>query len=992
MIVLQNPTPAFGSDMNWSIARFAFSAAFLVTNVGLLGIAGSALSQDETASAGGPTRPPEALRAIHDQASQARERRDYATVDRLRRERIEALKFVKEASAWTGGIRAIEKAEKLLQSMRYREAAAVISEAWRPFLQSREASEPVFGDLAVKIFEIRQAALAVYPEQSPMFPALSNAEVKSAIDRAIKTDPCQVEAIAIDAFLTRPDPDESFQPAELQGSLRRRNARLLDITYVASETTPVQPWHAVAEFLKAKSSSFVLNDLSYIRDFLDPRTRLLGRDREGERFAVVLGGAMLVNDRDPDARVLKSRFFVDEFVPGSDGNTGRWVRMRPEFLAVAPRGGSEASGEMRLSKAKIIEQITNLENQLFPDLDSEFKERCTRLATRFGFPEADVIPAQVEAILNDRPPPGQRNLPQVEPATQQSMELKLERLGREFRQYAAALARRRKADAARDAVAVADTYDALLREYKVQKSTEENAESRGEWKKSLAIFQPSADATGSESWSSREWLESVRRFRDEITSLQRDLDRQAMGAAAVGAVVAEAGDPGEDPVARAKDRLAMCSELLGLLDKVVILEYCQRAVDKSAIEKIAEIAKPGDERATPATVPQQDGSMPGSTPAERRAAGLLKAASQRLRSAILAEPEDGSKMNDITASRVVVIRDQLDAIRSALRVLPQPAGTDSGLSPAEFFDGFTEDCQDFFDAMALELEFQQQRSQLAEVRSWTLERFEWRFSDFPAGMPVGLLANLIDGYPRVVVSAQDLESIDRAIAAGSVAGISKDAVPLRSACSSIGDNPLVLQTAAGPVLNIRSTGIDRPRWAIALVIHEADQVHAGPKCKVADDGEDYVIVEDRGMDRRALIRLGNGSGSVPQLVVEYPGVQGRLDLAARADPYPVDSSQWRYLEDRRGNRISITPIGSPRLLRIVAPNGQELIDRSVNYSTKDWMDLDRNIVNEFMPQSLTFGPSLPTWMAYRRELERPRPAVRSPLMWSVPRPLFRIAN
>jgi hypothetical protein len=984
--------------MNSSLARLAFNAAFLVINAGLLGIAGSALSQDETASAGGPTRPPEALRAIHDQASQARERRDYATVDRLRRERIEALRFVKEASAWTGGLRAIEKADELLRSMRYREAAAVISEAWRPFRESREASEPVFGDLAVKMFEIRQATLAVYPEQSPMFPALSNADVKAAIDRAIKTDPCQVEAIAIDAFLTRPDPEESFQPAELQGSLRRRNARLLDITYVASETMPVQPWHAVAEFLKAKSSSFVLNDLSYIRDFLDPRTRLLGRDREGERFAVVLGGAMLVNDRDPDARVPKARFFVDEFVPGSDGNTGRWVRMRPEFLAVAPRGGSTDSDELRLSKERTIKQIEDLEKQLFPDLDAEFKEQCRRLATRFNFPANDLIPAQVEAILDDRPPPGRPNVPQAEPATQQSMDSKLERLGREFRLYAGALMRKRKADAARDAVAAADECDAFLRAYQARKSTEMNAERREEWKKSLAIFQPSAAPADAKPWSSREWLESVRKFRDEVASLQRNLDRQAKDVDGVGGAVAEADDPGDDPVARAKDRLAMCSELLGLSDKVVILEYCQRVVglkgvlNKSAIESIDEIAKRGEQSATPTSTPPQDGSMPGSTPAERRAAGLLKSASQRLSSAILAEPEDGSQMNDITASRAVVIRDELGAIRSALRILPQPAGTVAEPSPTEFFEGFTEDCQDFFDAMALELEFQQQRSQLAEVRSWTSERFEWRFSDFPAGMPVGLLANLIDGYPRVVVSAQDLEAVERAIASGSVAEISKDAVPLRSDCSSIENNPLVLPTAVGPVLNIRSTGIDRPRWAIALVIHEADQVDAGPKCKVADDGEDYLFVEDRGMDRRALIRLGNGSGSVSQLVVEYSGVRGHLDLAARADPYPVDSSQWRYLEDRRGNRISIAPTGAPRLLRIVAPNGQELIDRSVNYSTKDWMDLDRNIVNEFMPQSLTFGPSLPTWMAYRKELERPRPAVRSPVMWSVPRPLFQSTN
>jgi hypothetical protein len=987
----------------------------------VIGWSATIRSQEETRRSSGDTEPLYALRSIHEQARQARERRDFATVERLRLERLAALKFVDEPSAWTNGLKAMERADSLLKAMRYRDAAIVIQDAWRPFSDSKRTNDAVFGDIAVKMFEIQQAALAVYAEATPMSPALSATDVKSAIDRAIKSDPCQVESLAIEAFLTRPNPDESFQPAELQESLRRRNASLLNISYVAGDSTRVQPWHGPVEFLKAKSSSFVLDDLKYIEDFLDPRTRLIGRDRDGERFAVVLAGALLVNDGDPDARLQKSRFFVDEFVAGRDGGPGKWVRMRPQLLAVSPVGGSNDGADVRLAVDNVVRGVRRLEAQLFPSLEEEISSRCREIAKRHGFPPADGIPAYVAAILEDRLPPGQSAPAGTAPPMKKTLEEKLRKLAEDYQKYAANLQeRKKKAVDPEKAIAAARESEALLGEYLNRKAKG----NRGDWKRSLAIFELSPDssvdgATGSQSpaggaqepggrhWANRDWLRDVNGFRAEVES-----ERQK--AAAELPLADEASNPAAEPEASnaadrvrsqvIRTRLGICADLLDLLDKLVFFEYCQRVVGAppvlkgSAIETIAKV----EQQAMPTAAPSGAGSDGPvvSSPAERNAARLLKAASESLRSAITAQPPDENTdtpppLSIITAQRAQRIRAKIADIQDAFRALPgAAAASDQGdantPSPKSFFDGFIEDCERLFTAMELELEVRRRRGELSAVRRLTPGRSEWTFSDFPPVIPIKTLASLIDEFPRVVVSAIDLDQAAEAIADGDAEAQRRALVPLRSECSTLSNNPLVMPTATGPILALWGAEIDRPSLEIALVIFEEDQPNAGPKWEVDDDGQEFLRIDQRGGDLRAMLRTPNGAHKGAQLVLEYPGVDGHLELVARASPYVADSSAWRYLEDRRRNRISISPMNADRLLRIVSTNGQEFTDRSVNYSVKDWIDLDRNIVNEFMPRSLTFAPSLPTWLVYRQELSRPKPPGRPSFKWSVPRPLFTV--
>lgn len=239
------------------------------------------------------------LADLHAKAATARESGDHAVVESLRVERLLLLRKVSGSSAWTDGARAIVAADALCGRMKYRSAAGVLKKAWQPFAENSSRDVIVVGDIALKMFEVQQAALAVFPPDHPEFPDLAEDDVKAAMQRANASDPCQIEARAAQAFLTKPNADESFQPAELQPSLVARNRELLGISYTREGTAPILPWHAAVEFLKAQSNSFVLNDLGYLEAFLDPSFRIQDTDRGGEPFSVVLGAGLLMNGVDP---------------------------------------------------------------------------------------------------------------------------------------------------------------------------------------------------------------------------------------------------------------------------------------------------------------------------------------------------------------------------------------------------------------------------------------------------------------------------------------------------------------------------------------------------------------------------------------------------------------------------------------------------------------------------------------------------------------------
>jgi hypothetical protein len=60
----------------------------------------------------------------------------------------------------------------------------------------------------------------------------------------------------------------------------------------------------------------------------------------------------------------------------------------------------------------------------------------------------------------------------------------------------------------------------------------------------------------------------------------------------------------------------------------------------------------------------------------------------------------------------------------------------------------------------------------------------------------------------------------------------------------------------------------------------------------------------------------------------------------------------------------------------------------VNYCIQDWLDLDRNIINGFLPDLMIHAPSLPAWQFYRSEYRRPAPT--DDWKWTIARRAFSL--
>jgi hypothetical protein len=919
------------------------------------------------------TNVPEGIGAIHDRARQARERRAFDAVDELRRERQEKLKFVKEQSAWTAGVEALTKADALIKGMQYTDAARVIKQAWQPFASdARPRDHAVFGDIAVKMFEVHQAALAIYPEGSPGFPKLTSDEVKRAIDLAIREDPCQVEAIAIEAFLTRPNPEESFQPAELQESLRRRNTRLLDITFVPSDKTLAQPWHAPVEFLKAKSTGFVLDDLRYIDTFLLPTRQLLGKDGRDEPFAVVLGGALLSTGGDSQTEGRGGPFFIDEYVAGKDGNPGRWVRMRPRWLTVRPTNGSVGQAGLVMDFMTIANRVKQLDNSISSAETAGIEAECRAIATKYDFPTAHQIPQQVMLILAKNDPLNARINDLV---TQFGVYVKNRRDNNDF-------------ETARKAEQAIQDYERVLAR------TRDLTQS---WQQSLDVLVNDTPPpnTPSPPRYSVKWLSDLDARRGYLRSR---LDRlKQMQPAEAGLPPQQPGDAagafgiGPGGGGSVPQQIEDCEQLLGLFEVLKVAEFCKRAVDPRSGAWVQDNTGPK---------PTATGGPP--SPAEDRAKKAVLGAHTALVNAV--------GQGRINARQGGVVHESVDVIRDNVSFLPevpsssngpqspfpvpnpgqealpgqqfqpgQPAQFEDG--PKAFFEAFARECANTFAVWRMEIALEAARQGARNPDTWELRGAEWRLDDFSAQWRIRYLAELIDRYPRIVLRSGDLEAIRQAARGQGGEG----GVPLQSNCSTVEGNPLVRLVESAPVVSLGRNPIERLWQGVVLTVHDEDQP-GGPKGLVAADGKEFLWFESADARVRGVL---NYTDPEPHIAIEYPGVEGRVVLGAVPSPFGMRSGRWRYLRDRRGNRIEIAPATSNTPLRIVSSSGQELVDRSVNYSVKDWTDLDRNVVNEFLPWCLALSPSLPTWQAYQTALRRPQPPIPQSSRWSVPRPAFR---
>jgi hypothetical protein len=258
--------------------------------------------------------------------------RDFAAAERIRSERLAMLSAADGDSPWRAGAAAIEEAGKRIDRLDYRGACETLRAAWRPFGSPAAAASPagVLGDVAMKLFEATQAALAFHPrcldDGNPERIATRD-ELRAALRIAVDRDPCAVEARAALAFLTRPEPKEAFLRAEARPSVQARNRLIGEIAYEGAG--PVMPWHAPVELLRAGNLAFVLDDLDFCRTMLDrgPGSRIKGWDARHRPFDVLPNSHLLMRLGDEEGVEAPSVLFLASRGAASRGSKAEWRKL-----------------------------------------------------------------------------------------------------------------------------------------------------------------------------------------------------------------------------------------------------------------------------------------------------------------------------------------------------------------------------------------------------------------------------------------------------------------------------------------------------------------------------------------------------------------------------------------------------------------------------------------------------------------------------------------
>ena len=361
-------------------------------------------------------------------AEAAARERDFARVERLRGERLEMLKREAGDSPWVRGQRAIQKAAELIDKLKYKEACDVLRGAWAPF--ATKPTGPVLGDIAMTFFEATQAARIIYPkclEDGHPSQIATEQEIHDFIQATVERDPCAIEAQAVLAFLTRPDPKEAFTRAEVRPSLQARNRMLLNISYEGQG--PIYSWHAPVEMLKAENFSVVLDDVDFCRSLLYRRVvnQISGWDARYEPFEL-LGNSLLLmrlpnkkaydtpallylipNRKKPEWQKIDMRVLVlDKEVPGEQSKAEVSTGVADELRRVL--NTSQPLSEHRLGKTRLrvfdvpsdkavdaIQALPLLGLESFTLFDAAVRDAEQHLAThpdasspRMGFADDDV--------------------------------------------------------------------------------------------------------------------------------------------------------------------------------------------------------------------------------------------------------------------------------------------------------------------------------------------------------------------------------------------------------------------------------------------------------------------------------------------------------------------------------------------------------------------------------------------------------------------------
>lgn len=913
-------------------------------------LGGRCLRGDDEPGEGGLSA---SLKSIDRRARKAREKKDLQLVDDLRLERLSLLKAARPSKddasvAWTRGYEAIQQADKSKRMMQYADACKPLVEAWKPFAEPARG-EPVFGDIAVKLFEVVQAATALHPDflTREMGGSVSEDFLLQALQAAVKDDPCQVEAAAMLAFLEKPKPEEAFVPADQRPSLRERNRILLDISAPKEMDWKFVPWFAPAEFLKAQSSSFVLDDLSYYTSFLNERGfRLKGEDQFGEQFQVVLGGALLLYSPEQGGRSKK--LAVARFLP----NTKEWQKVRLQLLVIQAAGVGD---DVVVDEEAILRRIRDVGTkftQSQPD-EASVRERIEEIAGEFE----KLVRSHAKSIIERT----------------ESLDTRLQELERGFGRYGAKFSEHAaRAQAAEEQIAG------------MRKQLLEVQAARNQVKQLLNGLPGFAAPAGGQPAVPQ---------AEQALKLSPDPPGGAAGAnvdawfanrvSAVRLIGDELQKSGQTPPGI--DTLIEVIRMTTVMRRNITIcpgLIAQKEQEKQEYDKqISEINDWIEKiRKDPATQPLCDIS-----PERRRRCEMKRRNSVALQ-------KDLERYQALVSSALVdtflkiPYRKVVEADQLAASIVRK--SRESGdLSVADAYASeSTEDSVAFgrigvLDALAHKL---RARKSLGGG-PWVFQGLQWSVYDLPDDLAPDVVAAAIDFLPRLGLP-QDNElpkTLDRAEKSQRQSGIMLKTLAEFTAMASC---PIGEMTIGGDEWNtfaVEPRDLLEPSYIVILTPEDAVQAAGfGPAFMVDDAGVKSLQLQYDG--EKVPFRLDADAGQ-PTLTAKFPAsaqtpcIDGVLRLQV--------GTGSRFVRDSRQNSITrLDEQDVDRFYQIVSGGGRELSDRSVNYSKKDWRGLDRNIINEFMPRVMVEHVSLPAWKSYRNELQRRSPDGQ--WIWALPREAF----
>lgn len=889
---------------------------FFMTSVIFFGLLFAAASWVQTGFTSEESNKPQAesgedrLDALHQNAKAARGERRLAEVERLRLARRKLISGFPGSSPWRQGMIAIKEAEKAVELMEYERACQILEAAWKPFA-AMPSPRVVMGDVPVQLFFATEAARMLDPNRAYVAPD----RLRQMLERAAADDPCQIEAVAALAFLTRPDAGESFQRQNDRESIRARNDRLLSIGGGADSGGQILPWAAAVEFLRAKSTSFVLRDIDYLETFLDPRTQLAGTNRHGQAWCLTLGGGVLGLSTERSGDRVQEVIAVDSY----DRDRHIWRNLRPQILVVSAAVADADAEPWRIKQSAVQSRLKSL----LIDLEAEVKRNgdsaLVAIARRFT---PDVV-AGVEQIRNgtwkNGPPPGS------------PIAAVLRQAATEF----GVLSSNRPNEAELAAQAKKD-IEALLKDCIIVEEIKASLSNSG--------LPSVADNTALRQLVERPAFSQQSAEPDSESDTEAPSDTGGFGG----------------PRQRAPLRAAQLkAELLDALARAELLASVQayQADDTGLplVRKVHERAEAMKQRL------EQAGEE--LTSMQRRLVAQINDATSRLEK-IFAKVEAAEVL---TLADFTTMRRQLEIVLLSVLNLEFQEGKHLGerlLMLTKVFDGVVKPAE--IRARVLGL-----AAGKPPVRSWKIGAVGWRFYDFGS---VGArdAAFLVDMFPPLVLAASDLDAVSQHLKDG---GQNPAAPELKPGSASAGS--LIPLVDIRKRLRVRITSPSTTIVKIVLVESNDNPPARGPQTLLNEQGQPYLLLDDNGVSRP--MRLDFEAG---RLVVEYPGVEGHIPIGISAN----SAAESRFIRDNRGYRISAAPRNRPGVFRIVAANGEE-VDGSF-HSVADLVDLDRNIINEFLPPGLMYAPSLKSWQVYREQLLRRSPDAR--IRWALPRPVYRV--